>query len=56
MTHFKKYRLANYQKEQRLKALQAQGAVPLQLQAAVPRRDKNDKDMNHTRQMSTGGV
>lgn len=26
VTHFKKYRLANYQKEQRIKALEAQGA------------------------------
>ncbi|KAI6314249.1 hypothetical protein MCOR34_005039 [Pyricularia oryzae] len=32
VTHFKKYRLANYQKEQRLKALEAQGAVKMDSQ------------------------
>ncbi|EJT75965.1 hypothetical protein GGTG_05890 [Gaeumannomyces tritici R3-111a-1] len=29
VAHFKKYRVANYQKEQRLKALEAQGAIKM---------------------------
>ncbi len=32
VTHFKKYRVANWQKEQWLKALEAQGAQPMQIE------------------------
>ncbi|EFX03363.1 hypothetical protein CMQ_5413 [Grosmannia clavigera kw1407] len=33
VAHFKKYRVANYQKEQRLAALRAQGANEMQIQS-----------------------